>query len=194
MGDLRSIKHSGAELGIFQNNQVNTTLDDHPPINYLWYYSDVIMGAMASQNNRRIDGLLNRLFRRRSKKTSKLRVTGLCEGNSPVTGSCIIWLMCIPPGHKITLLNCYLICESTICSCIWDDRQLFNSSVCWKCNPAGESCPFYFRSFAWAATRIFPDWPLLWNKDYHHDIELWIWPWIITWFKKIIHTTSSKKQ
>ena len=29
--------------------------------------------------------LLNRLFRRRSKKTSKLRVTGLCEG-SPMTG------------------------------------------------------------------------------------------------------------
>ena len=32
------------------------------------------------------DCLPNRLFRRRSKKTSKLRVTGLCEGNSPVTG------------------------------------------------------------------------------------------------------------
>ena len=30
--------------------------------------------------------LLNRVFRRRSKKTSKLRVTGLCAGNSPVTG------------------------------------------------------------------------------------------------------------
>ena len=30
--------------------------------------------------------LLNRLFRRRSKKTSKLRITGLCEGNWPVTG------------------------------------------------------------------------------------------------------------
>ena len=30
--------------------------------------------------------LLNRLFRGRSKKTSKLRVTGLCAGNSPVTG------------------------------------------------------------------------------------------------------------
>ena len=27
--------------------------------------------------------LINRLFRRRSKKTSKLRVTGLCAGNSP---------------------------------------------------------------------------------------------------------------
>ena len=30
--------------------------------------------------------LLNRLFRRRSKETSKLRVTGLCAGNSPGTG------------------------------------------------------------------------------------------------------------
>ena len=30
--------------------------------------------------------LLNRLFRRKSKKTSKLRVTGLCVGNSPGTG------------------------------------------------------------------------------------------------------------
>ena len=30
--------------------------------------------------------LLNRLFMCRSKKTSKLRVTGLCVGNSPVTG------------------------------------------------------------------------------------------------------------
>ena len=29
--------------------------------------------------------LLNRSFRRRSKKTSKLRATGLCAGNSPVT-------------------------------------------------------------------------------------------------------------
>ena len=30
--------------------------------------------------------LLNRLFRCRSKKTSKPRITGLCAGNSPVTG------------------------------------------------------------------------------------------------------------
>ena len=30
--------------------------------------------------------LLDRLFRRRSKKTSKLRVTGLCAGNSPGAG------------------------------------------------------------------------------------------------------------
>ena len=38
-------------------------------------------------SNNQFNGfLLNRLFRRRSKKTSKLRVTGLCVGNSPVTG------------------------------------------------------------------------------------------------------------
>ena len=30
--------------------------------------------------------VLSRLFRRRSKKISKLRVTGLCAGNSPVSG------------------------------------------------------------------------------------------------------------
>ena len=37
-------------------------------------------------NHRRFDYLFNRLFRLRSKKTPKLRATGLCEGNPPVTG------------------------------------------------------------------------------------------------------------
>ena len=37
-------------------------------------------------NHQPHDCLLNRLFRRRSKKTSKLRLTGLCVGNSPGTG------------------------------------------------------------------------------------------------------------
>ena len=37
-------------------------------------------------NHRSHNCFLNLLFRRRSKKTSKLRVTGLGEGNSPVTG------------------------------------------------------------------------------------------------------------
>ena len=46
------------------------------------HYNDVIMGAIASQITSHTI-LLNRLFRRRSKKTSKLRVTGRCAGNSP---------------------------------------------------------------------------------------------------------------
>ena len=37
-------------------------------------------------NHQRLDCLLSRLFRRRSKKTWKLCVTCLCEGNSPLTG------------------------------------------------------------------------------------------------------------
>ena len=43
-------------------------------------------GHDSVSNHQPHDCLLNRLFRRRSKKTSKLRVTGLCAGNSPGTG------------------------------------------------------------------------------------------------------------
>ena len=43
-------------------------------------------GRDGVSNQQSRDCLLYRLFRRRSKKASKLRVTGLCAGNSPVTG------------------------------------------------------------------------------------------------------------
>ena len=43
-------------------------------------------GCDRVSNHQPHDCLLNRLFRRRSKKTPKLRVTGLCAGNSPGTG------------------------------------------------------------------------------------------------------------
>ena len=42
-------------------------------------------GRNSVSNHQPHDCLLNRLFRRRSKKTSKLHVTGLCAGNSPGT-------------------------------------------------------------------------------------------------------------
>ena len=48
------------------------------------HYSDVITSAMVS--HRCLQCYLNSLFRRRSKKTSKLRFTGLCEDNPRVTG------------------------------------------------------------------------------------------------------------
>ena len=44
-------------------------------------------GRNGPSNHQPHHCLLNRLFGQRSKKTSKLRVTGLCEGNSPVTGA-----------------------------------------------------------------------------------------------------------
>ena len=46
-----------------------------------WRYN----GRDSVSNHQPHDCLLNRLFRRRSKKTSKLRVTGLCAHKWPVT-------------------------------------------------------------------------------------------------------------
>ena len=48
----------------------------------LWRHN----GCHGVSNHQSRDCLLNRLFRHRWKKTSKLCVTGLCAGNSPVTG------------------------------------------------------------------------------------------------------------
>ena len=50
------------------------------------HYNDVIMGVSRVSNHQPHGCVLNRLFRRRSKKTSKLRVAGLCVGNWPGTG------------------------------------------------------------------------------------------------------------
>ena len=71
----------------------NTSLTDTSWI--LGYITDELLLLHALQwrhnehhgvsNHQPRDCLLNRLFSRRSKKTSKLRVTGLCAGNSPVT-------------------------------------------------------------------------------------------------------------
>ena len=46
-----------------------------------WRYNE----CNGDSNHQPHECLLNYLFRRRSKKTSKLRITGLCDGNSPVT-------------------------------------------------------------------------------------------------------------
>ena len=49
-------------------------------------------GRDSVTNHQPHDCLLNRLFRHRSKKTSNLRVTGLCAGNSPGTAENVsIW-------------------------------------------------------------------------------------------------------
>ena len=53
--------------------------------NYI-IHNDVIMSTMASQTTSLTIVYWTVYSRRRSKKTSKLRVSGLCEGNSPVTG------------------------------------------------------------------------------------------------------------
>ena len=55
-----------------------------------FHYSDVINGTMASQITSLT--IVYSILGRRSKKTSKLRVTGLCAGNSPVTGEFHLWM------------------------------------------------------------------------------------------------------
>ena len=51
----------------------------HPGLTLQWRHN----GHDSVSNHQPHDCLLNNLFRRRSKKTSKLRVAGLCAGNSP---------------------------------------------------------------------------------------------------------------
>ena len=81
-----SIKHISLPCG---NPPASLTLNwlyTYKVNSMLAHYGDVIIDTMASQNNQPHHCLLNRLFGCRSKKTSKLRVTDLCAGNSPGTG------------------------------------------------------------------------------------------------------------
>ena len=76
-----------AQFGQFITNHHNyrhmrgPSTDEHMAT-WQWRHN----GRDSVSNPQPHDCLLNRLFRRRSKKTSKLHVTGLCAGNSPGTG------------------------------------------------------------------------------------------------------------
>ena len=80
-------------------------------------------GRDSVSNHQPHDCLLSRLFRRRSTKTSELRVTGLCAGNSPWTSefpaqtasnaeNVSIWWR----HHEYTRYNCKLLLFRLICS------------------------------------------------------------------------------
>ena len=70
---------------------LSTTIPQHERYSYCrgWYnfkhYNDVIMSAMTSQITSLTSVYSTVYIRRRSKKTSKLRATGLCVGNSQGT-------------------------------------------------------------------------------------------------------------
>ena len=104
------------------------------PSNWGVHYIDVLMTTMASQINSPTICLFNRLFRRRSKKTSKLRVNGLCVRNSPdrwiprtkgqlrgkcfhlMTSSCIdkCHIICFGRGREALTGYLYLRCEALL--------------------------------------------------------------------------------
>ena len=61
---------------------INTTQTFAIELSLQWRHNE--RGGVS--NHRRRECLLKRLFRRISKKTSKLHVTDIYDGNSPVTG------------------------------------------------------------------------------------------------------------
>ena len=67
------LKYSSFSTKITMMCLINNTLQ--------WHHNE----SDCVSNHQPNDCLLNRLFRHRWKKTSKLHVTGLCVGNSPVT-------------------------------------------------------------------------------------------------------------
>ena len=90
---LKSLLHKQT-FKILSNTDIITGSVDQLPSSGVWTSteSDIIMSESTIwmewgvSNHQPHECLLNRLFRHRSKKTSKLRVTGLCVGNSPGTG------------------------------------------------------------------------------------------------------------
>ena len=60
-------------------------------------------GRDSISNHQPYDCLLNHLFRRRWKKTSKLRGTGLCVGNSPGTSEFPAQMACNPENVSLWL-------------------------------------------------------------------------------------------
>ena len=97
-------------------------------ISWLWRHN----GRDSVSNHQPHDCLLNRLFRRRSKKTSKLRVTGLCAGNSPGRSEfpaqmasnaekvSIWWL------HHILFIHCGLVIYMYMVIEIWNNNDSDN--------------------------------------------------------------------
>ena len=114
-------------------------------------------------SNHQPHGCLLKRFRRRSKKTSKLRVTGLCEGNSPVTGefpaqrasnaeNVSIWWRhheyhrISVKGWKNTSISISMLMNSTKCI-RKSPNQLNTDTICdlFKCNV--NMCFFYYVHF-----------------------------------------------
>ena len=159
------------------------------------HYNDVIMSTMASQITSPPDCLLNRLFK--SKKTLRLRVTGLFEGNSPVivnsphkgpvtrrmlpfNDAIMVWNIVYQLFVIILLTRQYLLEEPSI------SREISSPRVSWYITP---HCR---RLFCHQIDIYLPRLPIL--KIPHHEIYIYqphnqtyfipviIW---ITWWNSI---------
>ena len=80
--DDNTMRHRYDTTNFLKQKKYSQQTPHSSPVTLQWRHN----GRDDVSNHQRHDCLLKRLFRRRSKKTSKLRVTGLCAGNSPGTG------------------------------------------------------------------------------------------------------------
>ena len=130
-----------------------TTLSSLIPVkkcfstDYVWHstkkhasYLRVEMNSLLWRHNERYgvsdhqphDYLLNRLFRRRSKKPSKLRVTDLCGGNSPGIGEFPTQRASNAENVSVWWRHHAQITFHTMITCltVWYNRVLMNISWC----------------------------------------------------------------
>ena len=89
------------------------------------HYSYVIMSAMASQITSFMIVYSTVYSRRRSKKTSRLRVTALCAGNTPVTGEFPAPLQWRHNGH-----NSQITSLTTVYSTVYSDADQRKRGKC----------------------------------------------------------------
>ena len=92
---MEQISGDVADWWVFKFGKVGKTKIQHWLSDCTWHEGSKILqqsllwrhsGPDSVSNHQPHECLLNRPSRHRSKKTSKLRVTGLCAGNSPETG------------------------------------------------------------------------------------------------------------
>ena len=116
-------------------------------------------------NHQPHDCLLNRLFSCRSKKTSKLRVTGLYAGNSPVTGefptqmasnaeNVSIWwrhpiLHVTHPNSSDMIICRHNIRNNNLISFTWKTRSGFINATWWHSSLWRHSYRFMMTKFNW---------------------------------------------
>ena len=120
-----------------QSRGPNQSSHVHQPIDMMWLclHFPTIITVTSWWVWRRLKSpascLLNRLFKHRSKKTSKLRVTGLCEGNSAVNSP-----------HKGPVTRKMFPFDDVIMT-VW----LADPTTDWVVHHS--SCPGYFRQPQW---------------------------------------------
>ena len=127
------------DVSLYENYRFKITdASPHGPMSWCCDYS------MASQwchnecqsvsNHRRLYCLINRLFWRRSNKTSKLWVTGLCEGNPPVTGGF--------PSQRASYTESVFIWWCHNDTCIWQ-VNITSQSSCVRVTHQMDLAPSY---------------------------------------------------